>query len=434
MIMPIGKLPPELTTKIFELAIQSNVAEGPSSPHTSASTAGDLFRLLHLSHVCSLWRQTIITSPTLWALCPVDVQLDRRQKKYLDGLQMLLDCSAKLPISVSLATTGDTFTGPTGPLILPAIISTASRWRDLDVDTRSVLDLDHLRLPPGTFAALETLRISYKNMIPQAPITLFTLFPRLHCLRVTFSRNSDRDALLQMPWTQLSHVEITDPNPHTCLSALLRCNNIVSAVLITRRYLATLEAAVVMLPCLETLKIECRGASGGIGTFFTQLHLPVLKTLSLAFQDSVLWSASTFAVFQSRAPNIAELSLEGCVIPSHELVAVLQLAPVLKKFTLKYCPQCIDDFFLEAFAFGPDHTDRLVPQLEELDWQAVYHHFDLPIFEAAIRSRLSISDMTSPAVPHLRSVRVVDSMWSQADALRVCLQDLCDQGLTLILS
>ncbi|KAJ7707075.1 hypothetical protein B0H16DRAFT_1633982 [Mycena metata] len=406
MTMPIGKLPPELTTKIFELAIQSNVAEGSSSPHTSASTAGDLFRLLHLSHVCSLWRQTIITSPTLWALCPVDVQLDRRQKKYLDGLQMLLDCSAKLPISVSLATTGDTFTGPTGPPILPAIISTASRWRDLDVNTRSVLDLDHLRLPPGTFAALET---------------------------VTFSRNSDHDALLQMPWTQLAHVEITDPNPHTCLSALLRCNNIVSAVLISRQYLATLKA-IGMLPCLETLKVECRGAGGGIGAFFTQLHLPVLKTLSLAFQDSVLWSASTFAVFQSRAPNIAELLLEGCVIPSHELVAVLQLAPVLKKFTLKYCPQCIDDFFLEAFAFGPDPTDRLVPQLEELDWQAVYHHFDLTIFEAAIRSRFSTSDMTSPAVPHLQSVRVVDSMWSQADALSVCLQDLCNQGLMLILS
>ncbi|KAJ7187795.1 hypothetical protein C8R46DRAFT_1241027 [Mycena filopes] len=369
MIAPVGTLPTELLTEIFGLSIQT--AEAPSRP-THASTrplAHPAFQqALHLSQICCLWRHIVLNSPSLWALCPVDAQLGRTR---IDGLQMLLDRSAKLPISVSLTVpiNGAKFTFPRveDPSLLLTIMPTAARWKDLDIDSLCLGDLAQLDVPPGTFTGLESLRMPGYGC---AKLDVFASSPRLRRLilwappRIPFAQH-------HLPWTQLTDLKFTNSSLTTCLSLFRQCTNLVS-VAFTGKDDTQFEVEPFIAPlCLKTLSLDSSLEFGpAVGPFFTTLSTPTLQTLTLAFpgpEHPQPWPASRFSVFQSRAPNITHISLSKCPLRSPDLIHLLRLTPALTKLSLLRMPLCLDSWFLQAFSFDGVSTKRVVPQLCELD-------------------------------------------------------------------
>ncbi|KAJ7128868.1 hypothetical protein C8R46DRAFT_1363345 [Mycena filopes] len=412
MIAPVGTLPTELLTKIFGLSIQA--AQGQARARsvrarTQRSPRTALQQVFCLSHICSLWRDMVITFPSLWALCTIDTWLGINQKPaYLDGLQLLLDRSANLPISVSLTTScspWETFTLD-DLAILPVIMPTAVRWKNLAIDAESVHHLMSLNVsPPGTFAGLESLQILGSRsdnafgsfgMLPTT-LDVFTSSSRL--FRLTLRDLHDAWTPFRMPWTQLTHLELTSAPLAASLSILQQCPNLVSASLITNRdsldsldesWLFELEH-LTTLPCLETLSFDVM-VGCKIGPFFTTLSTPTLQTLTLSFpgpEHSQPWPASRFSVFQSRAPNITHISLSECPLRSPDLIHLLRLTPALTKLSLLRMPLCLDSWFLQAFSFDGVTTKRLVPQLCELDWRGSIENLEPAALIAAIRSRCS---------------------------------------------
>jgi hypothetical protein len=341
---------------------------------------------------------------------------------------MLLNRSAPLPISVSLAhSDGVDYTA-----IFAAMMPTVSRWKNLSLDSYSFGDLSYLDLTPGSFTALETLNLVICSGWPRQ-IEPFSLCPRLRHL--TLKNVGDRlgHDVLQLPWAQLTHLDLRHYALPTCCFILLQCTNLVSAKLTIRGSgTADLHVPARVLPFLKTLEVEFIRMGDfveRVGPLFIALSVPSLQNFALA--ANVVWPAEEFSSFQMRAPNIAQISLESCLITCQELVTLLRLTPALIALKLKWCKNCMDDEFVQVFAYDETRAQRLVPRLQKLDWQPMNEmNKYLGAFEAAIRSRGWTSNTAPPNVAQLRMVKVT----SLRRIPRHWMQDLVEQGLELHLS
>ncbi|KAJ6525495.1 hypothetical protein DFH09DRAFT_173533 [Mycena vulgaris] len=304
LVAPIGKLPTELLVEIFKHAvhtpllddtpISSDLPEIQDMFEPAARTA--LRNVFRLSQVSPYWRQIVRTTPQLWAEGVVAVELDWREGFNESSLQDLLARSSPFPISVSLTQSHNgTSIGPAIVHVLPlSILNTAHRWRNLTLDLFP-FHVDHFNaLAPGTFEALERLHIRTKAHHKE-PVTAFQFSPRLRNFTLQTLHGSQIEAdLFQMPWSQLTHLQISDRSVGGCRAILLQCRNLVSAQFITSHKwdFGQMQSPVVALPFLKTLVVTFSGASdvdgpGGIEAFFLPLALPSLQTLSLNFDPNI---------------------------------------------------------------------------------------------------------------------------------------------------
>ncbi|KAF7357761.1 F-box domain-containing protein [Mycena venus] len=385
MVVPVGKLPVELLLKTFALAVSLGNGEvrpfGPGHP---------AYQSLLLSHVCSFWRQIVIGSPRLWAVGLVDVRFDAKKmrKDYPGFLQTLLDRSAPLPISISFTNPMESITQytPSVEALVQVVAPTVARWKHLELDESS----------HGMWRDIDILR---------------------------------------MPWGQLAHLTLEESVPTVCLSILLQCKNITSATLTTCGFDTShvVDAPVTTLPLLKALKIHFEEGENVdvMHLFSTSLGLPALQTLDLAFDDNIVWATHEFSAFQMRAPGITRISLRFCPLTSQELVTLLRLAPSLTALKLWLCLNCINDELLRALTRSEETgAQRLVPQLEEIDWHFVGQNSHIGAFEAVIRSRGWIDNV---APPKLKRVTIGSNSFFDLipDGW---MQDLVGQGLELRIS
>ncbi|KAJ6594317.1 hypothetical protein B0H19DRAFT_57882 [Mycena capillaripes] len=404
MISPVGTLPTELLLEIFALAVQSHPTNLFVCRHSPPfGRDHPIHRTLVLSQICSSWRQIVVASPRLWATGVVDVRLDGKNTPhgYLSFVQMLLDRSAPLLISISLATVSHI---SPFPAIVQIIVPTVSRWRNLRVDEASLEVLKENS--SGPYTALQRLEIQYDSFI------------------------SRRNNVFRMPWPQLTHLDLLEPVAATCRSILLQCTNIVSAKLTPGEWdVADAPSPVTVFPFLRTLEIRFHRRRNPIrraGEFFAPLRLPALQALTL--DAHIVWPLEEFSAFQLRAPNITQFTLKDCPINAQQLVALLQLAPRLTVLTLISCRDCIDNEFLRAFTYDETRGQLLVPSLQTIHWQHLGHRFDDDILETAIRSRWA-KDAAPADVPRLRKITTNKSSLDPTFADKM--QDLVKQGLKL---
>ncbi|KAJ7680740.1 hypothetical protein DFH06DRAFT_1464884 [Mycena polygramma] len=433
MLAPVGKLPTELLVEIFALAaVESD--SGDDSDDGVLVELDPTQQILLISEVCSVWRQIVISSPRLWATGYVSVHLSRARHSldnFVEGLTMQLERSAPLSIAVILSC-GEADT-ENGTAILMAMLPTASRWNYLNADSSAFEELDQMDIdiPLGTFTALKTLELA---AFPSAPTYLFSVCPQLRSLRLITETTSARDNMLQIPWAQLTHLDLEEPNLANCCFILQHCTSLLSAKLTAKRWDGTENVVATILPFLRTLVLEYPPhIAEEVEPLFMALRLPSLRVLELTFNSEVIWSAQAFSAFQAHAPNLTQFTLTVCPITSQELVELFRLAPMLTTLSMTICHYCIDRDFLDAFRYDGTPTHRLVPQLQFIDWRWIGSNLDSDAFEAAIRSRCWIGDAAPSDVARLQTVKVMPVQQPACAILLERMQDLVDHGLELFL-
>ncbi|KAJ6525505.1 hypothetical protein DFH09DRAFT_1329027 [Mycena vulgaris] len=229
------------------------------------------------------------------------------------------------------------------------MLNTAQRWRNLNLDLFPFSHPDGFA--SGTFEALERLHI--RTISQTKPVTTFQSCPRLRTLTLQALQGSrSQPDLFQLPWSQLTHIQLGAESIRCCREILLQCSTLVSAHFITPHHWdfgeAAVQSPVVALLFLETLTIVFFGGldhtdeTGGIEALFLPLAPSSLQTLDLEFDPDIddYWPTDVFSQFQTRSPNI-EISLTFCQIGSEGFLALLRHAPALTTLRLQNCWNCI---------------------------------------------------------------------------------------------
>ncbi|KAJ7680725.1 hypothetical protein DFH06DRAFT_1164049 [Mycena polygramma] len=430
MIVPVGKLATELLVEIFALVLGKKSYSNDPIRH-----------IFLLYHVCSPWRQIISSSPTLWAHCMVEVELDKPRRsvaRYIDGLQALLDRSVPLAFPVSLVR-GDHvinesrfYDNKSNSAILKALIPSASRWKNLELDDECYAKLARL-IPPGSFLTLENLILVYpeEQWLGQQGRRIFAVCPHLRRLTLILARQLGSNKMLQMPLSQLTHLDLWDENFVRSRAMLLQCTHLVSAKLRTKGWDATdASAPATTLPCLKEFHLQLNSHGNPIGQiepFLVPLSLPSLESFDLDCDTSMIWPAEAFSAFQIRSPNIAQLSLTKFTITITELVALLRLTSALTTLSLAGCQNCVETSLFQALIYDETSPQQLVPRLRSLSFRNVPNNVKLEdrVVQRAIRSRWG----TDAAVARLQSLKI--SHWHLGKNFRKEMRDLVEQGLEL---
>ncbi|KAJ7465056.1 hypothetical protein FB451DRAFT_428596 [Mycena latifolia] len=266
VIAPIRKLPAELLVEIFMHAVESQYEW--------------LKAVLAVCGVCAHWRQLACTTPRLWT------GLLRIQKKksasdgYLTMTKTLLDRSAPLPISISL--NNDLAMEQPTPSLVDLFFSIAPRWRSLaldDVDS----SLSKLRqLPPNALKSLEMVDLKTREVIHDytPKVAVFLAAPRLR--RVTL--DVQRTDLIQIPWSQLTHLTLSENSPRMSLDILVQCPNIVVAkfLCLDAWVVPPTSAPIITLPRLNDLEVDFAVRRRPHRAFLLALSSPCAQNPELA--------------------------------------------------------------------------------------------------------------------------------------------------------
>ncbi|KAJ7024304.1 hypothetical protein C8F04DRAFT_1132061 [Mycena alexandri] len=457
MIVPIGKLPTEILIEIFKHAVQTPILadEDPwgdsillwSRSLFQGNPRAAIDKVLRLSRVCSYWRKVVDTTPALWAEGVVSVTAETvLAPSYLDGLKCLLARSTPYPISVAFASNTKTIHfNSWARHILPVMLPTAQRWRNLNIDLPSVLHFNEL--PPGTFDSLECLLIH--NLSGQTgTMTVFQSSPRLWSFALKTGASKIHLILGHLPWRQLTHIDIDDDSLGGCRAALLQCSNIVSARITTSYewnfgHEAT-QSPIVVLPFLKTLIMSFRGLDNndiGFEAFFIPFSLPSLTKLGLQFDsdNDEFWPMEEFSVFQDRSPNVQEIKILLSAIDSEGLIALLRHGPSIQILDIQNSWSCVDDAFFEALYYDEADSAPLAPKLENIHLEYVGDDFDESHLERAIRSRwwkdeeLLLPDGSRPRVSRLTRACLMFTDEEMSDGLKARMKELATQGLDISL-
>ncbi|KAJ7766774.1 hypothetical protein B0H16DRAFT_1882791 [Mycena metata] len=380
-VVPIGQLPAELISDVFKLAVHTAVlktvtaatrenAWSVSSTMYASDTRAALHKALRLSQVCGHWRRIAFSTRQLWAEGVMDIQFKRRvTDPYLDGLKSLLIRSAPYSLSVSLAGS-DTVKVDSLRCIADIIVPTANRWRNLRIAMESFRHLNDI--PLGTFDALERLYIS--NFSEQtSPVTAFQSCPRLRDFTLK-SVNESRIYLIQVPWQNLTQLDVYDDLLGGCRTALLQCSNLTSATIATSYDWdfapGSVDSPIAVLPFLETLRLTfysfMEGNIDGLAAFFMPLSLPSLKTIDLQFNhnEEESWPTAVFSEFQTRSPKLQDIALLYSSIGAGGLIALLRHGPSLQTFDIQNSWLCVGEQFFQALYYDDADSAPLAPKLE----------------------------------------------------------------------
>ncbi|KAJ7766795.1 hypothetical protein B0H16DRAFT_1522516 [Mycena metata] len=459
MIIPIGKLPTEILVEIFQHTVQTPVLADEDSwensimiSHSGSATSfhsdssAAIEKVLCLSRVCSYWRKIVDATPALWAEGVVSVTAKQVvTPSYLDGLKSLLTRSTPYPISVAFASDRTTtrHLKSWARHVLPAMLPTAQRWRNLEINPPSFLHLNELS--PGAFASLERLHI--RNLSEQTGVTTaFQSCPRLRNFALDTHGDSRIHLILDhLPWWQLVEINIEDSSLSGCRAALLQCSNIVLA-----RFLTSFEwdskhavqSPTVVLPCLKTLFLSFIGPNdyqGGFDAFLVPLSLPSLTRLDFISDCDTdeFWPTEEFSAFQDRSPNIQAIRIWFSSITSDGLIALLRHGPSLQTLNIRYGGRCVDNAFFDALYYDEADSAPLAPKLQEIHLEYVGDNFDADHFERAIRSRWwpdgerLLPDGSRPRVSRLTRAWITATDERVSDGLKERMEELVTQGLDL---
>jgi hypothetical protein len=278
----INCLPTELLSKIFELV---------SEEHDGA--------IVQLSHVCSYWRRTALSSPRAWAKVIADLSPHSEDPRVEQAL-VYIARSGACPVDVQLIASGDDSYDPSNSVI-EAVCSNISRWRSFSFRcSNSGISSDVIKSLNGCAMALQEFRLVFQlgsrahSDYPRMPTNFSVQAPSLRVLHLNgVGVNLAWVATLQNLHTLELVQNGNGPLPYNdLLHALSNC--------------AT---------SLRNLKVQATiSNTGGFFGISTQapLVLPSLQTLDLILQTSAVASL----LIDIEAPNLESLSLQDVHNPS----------------------------------------------------------------------------------------------------------------------
>ncbi|KAJ7919951.1 hypothetical protein B0H13DRAFT_2427650 [Mycena leptocephala] len=254
------------------------------------------------------------------------------------------------------------------------ITPTAQRWKNLDVEVDSFFK----DVPPGTFQALE--RLSIRDFSAQtSPLTAFQSSPRLRTFTLKVAGQASKINLIYLPWWQLTHLCVEDNSLARCRTALLQCNNLLSAKLYTSyQWDLTPEATqspIIVLPSLETLIMTFNGKADsgpvdGLEAFFMPPAVPSLIKIDFTFDpdEEEDWPAEVFSKLQSRTPKIKEILLVNASMDADGLIALLRHGPSLTALSVHFSWNSVDDTAVTEGFLDQKHDVQTCLSLWPLFW------------------------------------------------------------------
>lgn len=287
-LAPVRQLPAELLSEIFLFTF---------NPFNGARRD-----VLRLSHVCAFWRQVAHTTPQLWTTLRLDVRHDRTvQANSMACIQAWLARSSPLTVSIRLHCR---ITGV--DIFLSTMAPSMNRWETFELVTNDISGLG--RISPEPTEMLTTLSLQTTQ---STALTIYT-FAKASRLREVTLDVFDLSQIV-LPWSQLTHLDVSTKSADSCLQVLLKCANLVSATFSTTLWEENVAVPLrppTVLPHLITLKLNFM--EGHSGPFFQPLALPELK-LHLDFIADAGWDEAIFSEFLRRSPNLETFS--SCHLP-----------------------------------------------------------------------------------------------------------------------
>ncbi|KAJ7479776.1 hypothetical protein FB451DRAFT_164623 [Mycena latifolia] len=195
IVYPVLTLPPEITSNIF---VQSLPAETTPSPHTSP---------LLLAQICHQWRVIALATPHLWQSITLDRVYERNGCEKLLG--MWLHHSGSLPLRLSLGAPHGEHTQS----LVDASLHHSDRWQEMTIASHATLD-DRNR----AFPVLRKVSLSHSDKKPRTIILRNA--PSLRQANLTIS---NAGIILNLPWEQLTSLQLEVPWNSACFEMLRKC-------------------------------------------------------------------------------------------------------------------------------------------------------------------------------------------------------------------
>ncbi|KAF8962622.1 hypothetical protein BDZ97DRAFT_1824685 [Flammula alnicola] len=343
-------LPLDILGEIFVHAIahyhqgQPKCPSQPKSPINSRRTTShprsncnDTPDPLHLSHVCSHWRNVTLAMPILWSSISVCDPTAPQVELFKLWLDRSKNCS--LDLEITFHRFGRTY--QLKPVI-EAMSFHSSRWKRLDFGIKypDSLDVSHYfgtYVKKGSLKSLESIDLYIVTPASGFRRDLSRLFfrktPSLHTLKLGYL---DIDALAPVlpPWAQLRALEC-NRGRYDIFPALSQCNGLEVLKIFYRDFeeREDLRYVFVTLPNLQELKLS---AVKKPGVLFRRLTLPRLCFLSVSLDDSYEdWNPLVGMLSRSASPLEQFVLDSSYIFNDEEKLAdcVRLLVPCLSKIT-----------------------------------------------------------------------------------------------------
>ncbi|KAJ7149567.1 hypothetical protein C8R46DRAFT_1358654 [Mycena filopes] len=248
---PVLTLPNEITSEIFVHFLPAF----PLHPRRDSPTV--------LAQICRKWREITLGTPTLWtAIYPTFSYTPFRPP--LKIVDLWLSRSRSCALSVEII-------DPHEDNVLPRILAEAARLKDLILDT--------YELPAGScpMPLLQRLELRLDPNCRQSDIALFSDTPQLR----TVVLNDFAALNVQLPWAQLTSVELTFVSPSEFASVWRQTPNLLHCEL--KLHLDGSALTELRLPLLESLIFRNGGSLTGTARIavLSTLTLPALRSLSI---------------------------------------------------------------------------------------------------------------------------------------------------------
>ncbi|KAJ7587428.1 hypothetical protein C8J56DRAFT_1164938 [Mycena floridula] len=387
---PIRQTPPEILSRMFYLACDTNVV-GHSQIIVPA---------LGLAAVCSHWRNVILSTREVWSEIkseiwdPDDVDAYSAQS-IVKATEFLLEQSGNHALDVYMHDcTGDVSSDPGWSLILPH----CSRWRSLTVVTHLPSLPTYFSTVRGRLPLLEYISISTEDDFDPAEVTEASFdflkdTPRLRA--VSFSGEAST-LPIPFPWDQLRSAKLLSQTSGDGLAILSRFSNLREVCIIGGR--ARLKTLITLD---KVCSLELSGISWSLPINILTLDSLILPALTSLFMtnpssdiDPDVLSQTSFSLdgllVQSRC-KITNLFVRNMPVEITDWLAMLRSLPSLQNLSLYLDSYKSDgkELICDKFFNEMNSTPVLLPKLERLSVTVQYPAiFSSPdIFTNAIQSR-----------------------------------------------
>ncbi|KAF9479441.1 hypothetical protein BDN70DRAFT_693622 [Pholiota conissans] len=276
----IHRLPPEITTQIFELCISKNIMDLNTEVIPTRHT---IYAPLVISAVCTEWRNMAHTMPSLWNtlhLCPR--RRDSNSFPKPSYVKKWIERAGGLPLSILLSVPSIPEEIATAVKVLKLINKYSTRWIDFRCESPPSL-FSHLPSNTDAFPALRTLHLVNPSSSANTPLKIFP--QRLETLAISGIELMTIDP--RFDWSNLASLTMDYVTSAEAFEVLRRATNLTTCIFRSDAISAHDDVAyplpqnILVHPRLQKLHIR----SSLYEDVFRQLSCPSLEILALDVDD-----------------------------------------------------------------------------------------------------------------------------------------------------
>ncbi|KAK7461309.1 hypothetical protein VKT23_008488 [Stygiomarasmius scandens] len=404
MVAPILKLPPELLVEILSLVVDSD----PGLSLTARN--GMSAPTLSLSHICSFWRETVISTPSLWARITVDLgYLNHQRRGLVDIVRLYIQRSSNAWLILGIQALRHGTNSDREEYIeeIPRLgwdvfqlmldeharwyrVSIKLRWTLFNQASEEVVGLTPAMNKQCNFPHLENLEIGWESSYWPRRSTnrLFDFFknntPVLHTLIIPYY-----DSSYPFPFHQLTCVHLFDDDAWISAPAMLKSCSAIDKLVLTcgPERIWTTANIVITSTSLKSLRLLMKDFVPAYETLST-LTLPSLVSLHLMTPDPGLsafalarstssdwkrkfWFRNCAEMIQRSGCQLEALVVDGNIFLDKQLLELFTLTPNLRNLSIKtlswYEPLLTDTFFQQLALHSTHEEENLLPKLTSIE-------------------------------------------------------------------